>query len=171
MEMGSDGAPVIDGTQFNEVLETYGFNMRRRRKSMTKDCPCYDPIGRQANPTCPFCEGTGSVTGYQDEIIRGFLIFNAPNGAWAYGDLKTKAGILERVETAAFFAGGTDVRMGDLILFTTSSAIATSEVYEEFEVFTYMPRIVGTGDGHFLHIFTRCDLRKTDYDVAKEFAP
>jgi len=171
MEMGSDGSPVLDGTQFNEIMETYGFNLRRRRMSTTKDCPCYDPIGMQPNPTCPFCEGTGTVSGYQDEIIRGFLIFNAPNGAWSIGNIKTKAGILERVETAGYFAGGTDVRIGDLILFTTSSATATEEVYEEFEIFNIMPRVVGTGSGHFLHIFTRADMRKTDFDVAKGFPP
>lgn len=171
MEMGSDGAPVLDGTQFNEIMATYGFNVRRRRMSLKKDCPCYDPIGLQANPTCPFCEGTGSVSGYQDEIIRGFLLFNAPDGYWKFGNVRTKAGIMERVEAAGFFPGGTDVRIGDLILFTTSSAIALEEVYEELEIFNIQPRVVGTGAGHYVHIFTRADMRKTSYDIGKEFAP
>jgi len=171
MEMGSDGSPIIDGTQLREVMDKYGFNMRRRRMSNTKDCPCYDPIGLQPNPTCPFCEGTGSLSGYEDEIIRGMLIFNPPDGAGKFGNLRTKAGVVERVEAVGYFAGGTDVRMGDLILFTTSSATATAEVYEEFEIFTIIPRMVGTGDGHYELLFTKCDMRKTSYDVSKEFAP
>lgn len=169
--MGSDGAPILDGTQFREAMETYGWNMRRRRTSTTKDCPCYDPIGLQPNPTCQICEGTGTVSGYQDEIIRGFLLFNPPDGIGRYGNIRTKAGVVERVEAAGYFAGGTDVRIADLILFTTSTATATAEVYEEFEVYTIMPRVVGLGTGYFEHIFTKCDMRKTSYDIAKEFPP
>lgn len=171
MEMGSDGQPLLDGTQFNDIVESYGFNMRRRRVSTTKDCPCYDPHGMQANPSCPFCEGTGHLSGYEDEIIRGILQFNPPDGYWKYGNIHTKGGIMERVDAAGYFPGGTDVRMGDLILFTTSSAIDTEEIYEEFEIYNIQPRIVGTGDGLFTHIFTRVDMRKTSFDVGKDFAP
>jgi len=171
IEMGSDGAPVLDGIQFNEIMATYGFNVRRRRVSQTKDCPCYDPVGLQANPTCSFCEGTGSVSGYLDEIIRGFLLFNVPNGMWAIGDINTKAGQLERTDCIGFFPPESDVRISDLIILVTSAPNAATETWHEMRVYTNVPRIVGDGSGNYLHIFSRCDMRHVDYPTSEVFVP
>jgi hypothetical protein len=171
IEMASDGHPLVTGVQFREITDRYGWNMRRRRRSESKDCPCWDPKAKWANPDCPFCEGTGSLTVYQDIIIKGIVLFNLPNGYWALGNIYTKAGVMERVEAAGFYPEGTDVRMGDLILFTTSSATATTEVYEEFEVVSIMPRIIGQGTGYYAHIFTAVGMRKTSHDIAKAFPP
>lgn len=171
LETASDGHPLVTGQQFREIVDKYGWNIRRRRRGQTKDCPCWDPKAKWADPDCQACEGTGSVSGYGDAIVKGIILFNMPNGYWQLGNIYTKAGIMERVEGDGYFPEGTDIRMGDLILFTTSSAIATTETYEEFEVVALMPRIVGMGTGYYSHIFTRAMIRKTSHDIGKAFAP
>lgn len=171
LEIANDGHPLVTHHQFTEIVDKYGWNIRKRRKSDANDCPCFDPVSKWANPNCPFCEGTGSLSGYQDEIVRGIILFNHPNGYWQLGNIYTKAGIMERVEASGYFPNGTDVQIGDLILFITSQVTATSETYEEFEIVNIMPRVVGQGTGFYHPIFIRADMRKTTYDITKEFPP
>lgn len=169
--MASDGHPLVTSAQFKEIIDRYGWNLRRRRRSLVRDCPCFDPKAKWADPDCIECEGTGSLEGYEDTVIKGILLFNDPDGYWRQGNIYTKAGIMERAEAEGFFAGGTDVRIGDFVLFTTSLAIAAEEIYEEFEVINLKPRTIGDGSGRFIHIFSAAGLRKISHDVAKEFPP
>lgn len=167
IEIGNDGLPLIDGHIFDRIMNAYGFNVRLRRNPMTKDCPCYDPYGNAANPDCKFCKGTGSVSGWQDRIIRGLLLFKAPRGDWALGERQTIAGHIERVQVMGFFSGSSDIRMDDRIGISTSSPLQTEDpVY--FRIDNLMPRMVGDGHGHYMVLFIRADMRKVEYESPSE---
>ena len=171
MEMASDGHPIVDRTQFDEVISKYGWNVLRRRKATAKDCPCYDEITKIVDPNCAACEGTGSVLGYQDEVVRTIMLFDIPNGYWALGDVHTIAGDFERIECAGFFSGVTDIQIGDIILFTSSAAYSTDINYEEFTIYNLEPRMVGDSGGLWINIFTRADMRKPTYPFSGAFRP
>lgn len=171
MEMASDGHPIVDRTQFDEVISKYGWNVIRRRKSSEKDCPCFDEITKIVDPNCEACEGTGNISGYQDEVVRTIMLFDLPNGYWALGDVHTIAGDFERIECAGFFSGVTDIQIGDIIMFTSSPAYSTDIDYEEFTIYNLEPRMVGDSGGLWINIFTRADMRKPTYPFSGAFEP
>ena len=167
IEIGNDGLPLIDSSIFDRIMTAYGFNVRLRRNPMTRNCPCYDPYGLSANPVCTVCGGTGSVSGWQDRIIRGLLLFKAPKGDWSLGERQTIAGHIERVQVMGFFSGSADIRMDDRIGISTSSPTQVEDpVY--FRVDNLMPRIVGDGHGNYIVLFIRADMRKVEYESPSE---
>lgn len=167
VEIGNDGLPLIDGLIFDRVMNAYGFNIRLRRNPMTKDCPCYDPYGNSANPECQFCGGTGSISGWQDRVVRGLLLFKVPRGDWSLGFRQTIAGHLERVQVVGFFSGTTDILMDDRVVISKSPPNVAEEPVI-FRVDNLMPRIVGDGRGNYTVIFYRADMRKVEYEAASE---
>jgi hypothetical protein len=171
LEIGSDGFPLIDGTLFTTIMDFYGFNIRRRRKSEVQDCPCFDPYGKSADPDCEYCEGTGSLAGWEDRVVRGLLMFKAPKGNWAIGNQRTIAGDIERMAVMGFFPGGTDIQMDDLIILNTAAPNASSEVWIEFRVDSLYPRMVGNSRGSYTVVFQRADLRRVEYPVSAAFPP
>lgn len=158
------GTPIIDSSQFDLVLRTYGWNVRRRRRSEEKDCPCFDPIANQPNPECSICNGTGTIEGFKEKIVRGILLFNAPNGTWQLGNIRTRAGNIERTEAAGYFSKNTDIRIDDLILLETTTATASEPKYHEMRVFNVQPRMVGDRNGKRHPIFLRADMRRSEYN-------
>ena len=171
MEMASDGAPIVDTLQFDDMMDTYGWNMRKRTLGTTKDCPCFDPQTKIADPGCADCQGTGSVGGYVDEIIKGILLFNAPNGQWSLGNVHTTGGSFERVEAAGFFPSWVDVGISDLILLVISQPTDPDVLYQEFEVINLIPSLIGDRSGNYNHIYTRADMRRTTYPHSGAFPP
>jgi hypothetical protein len=166
MSMATDGFPTIDTNLFDQFIETYGFNVRLRKKPSIddRDCPCYDPYVKVANPDCPYCEGSGSTEGFVDQIVRGFILFKAPRGNWGIGDQHTMTGHLERIQVVGFFEGRVDIQMDDHVLLNMASP--TTARWFAFRVDALMPRLVGDSSGHFINMFNRVDLRHVEYPFA-----
>ena len=167
MSMASDGFPTIDSNLFDQFIETYGFNVRLRKKPSIEDrnCPCYDPYAKVANPDCETCGGSGSIEGFVDQIVRGFILFKAPRGNWGIGDQYTMTGHLERIQIVGFFEGRVGIQMDDHVLLNMASPTATARWFA-FRVDALMPRIVGDSSGHFITMFNRVDLRHVEYPFA-----
>jgi hypothetical protein len=165
--IGSDGVPVIDATSFDMFMESYGFNVRLRKTpaQTDKNCPCYDIYAMSADPNCPYCGGSGSLEGFVDQIVRGFILFKLPKGNWNIGNEFTMAGHLERIQVIGFFPGSVNVQMNDYVLLNMASPI-TAANYFAFRVDTLMPRLVGDGRGNYIIVFNRAELRHVEFPIA-----
>lgn len=167
MTIGGDGFPIIDTRLFDMIMDTYGFNVRLRKKpsDADKNCPCYDSYARAANPDCTTCGGSGSVDGFIDQIVRGLVLFKAPKGNWGIGDQLTMAGHLERIQVVGFFSGSVGIQMDDHVLVNMASPLNEARLFA-FRVDALMPRVVGDSRGHFVTIFNRVDLRHVEFPTA-----
>lgn len=168
MTIGSDGFPRIDTQLFDMFIDTYGFNIRLRKRPADgeKDCPCYDVYTHSPNPDCIHCEGTGSLSGFTDQIVRGFILFKMPRGNWGIGDQMTMAGHLERVQVVGFFPGKVGIQMDDLVLLNMGSAVTQTINWFAFRVDALMPRMVGDQTGRYSVVFNRVDLRHVEFPTA-----
>lgn len=164
MTIGSDGFPTIDNRLFDMVMEAYGFNIRLRKQpnEIDRDCPCYDPYAKAANPDCKTCGGSGSVIGFIDRIVRGLILFKAPKGNWGIGDQFTMAGHIERIQIVGFFSGSVDIQMDDLVLLNMANPTDTERFFA-FRVDALMPRLIGDSRGNYGVLFNRVDLRHVEY--------
>lgn len=169
-ELSPHGTPLFDTAQFNAIIDAYGINVILRKTSTTRDCPCIDPYAKVPNPDCSQCEGTGTLGGYVDDVIRAIISYGLPNGFWSIGDIRSRVGNFDREEVRIYVDANTEVSIGDLVLIDKALPYETPD-YDEIELLIKLPRIIGNRGGDHVLIFTRCDGRRTTYSRSGAFAP
>ena len=157
--LGGLGAvvPRVMREMFADVLQVKGEVIKLYHKAQVVDCPCWDPIYKNADQDCEACKGTGKISGFAevpDRVFLGCIFIDAEGRQDQHQKFRTRAGTIETFDGQLFCEGRwyDDIKIGDVIVYKPRGRTTGMEM----RIISKSPRSANDGE----IIFIECNLER-----------